>query len=129
MQQGAVLAANVQSHGGLISRVVDWIFGYDFFISYSHRDGLNLPRRLKERLEQAGFRVFLDQTEYVAGLDLRRETQRQVLKSRKIIVVGRPGVLNSQWAKREIDIALARGKIPIIIDINGAVANAPADAT
>jgi hypothetical protein len=49
---------------GLIARAVDWIFGYNFFISYSHGDGMRLPRRIKERLEQAGFRVFLDQTEY-----------------------------------------------------------------
>src|SRR5260370_22571482 len=46
---------------GLITGVVDWVFGYDFFLSYSHGDGMRLPRRLKERLEQAGFRVFLDQ--------------------------------------------------------------------
>jgi len=44
---------------GLIARVVDWVFGYDFFLSYSHGDGMRLPRRLKERLEHAGFRVFL----------------------------------------------------------------------
>ena len=55
---------------GLITRAVDWVFGYDFFISYNHGDGMRLPRRLRERLEHAGFRVFLDQTEYVAGEDL-----------------------------------------------------------
>jgi hypothetical protein len=76
---------------GLIARVVDRVFGYDFFLSYSHGDGMRLPRRLKERLERAGFRVFLDQTEYVAGADLRRETRRQVLKSKKIVVIGRAG--------------------------------------
>src|SRR4051794_30955712 len=59
---------------GLVARAVDWVFGYDFFVSYSHGDGMRLPRRIKDRLEQAGFRVFLDQTEYVAGDDLRRET-------------------------------------------------------
>ena len=66
---------------GLVARVVDRVFGYDFFLSYSHGDGMRLPHRLKQRLEQAGFRVFLDQTEYVAGVDLRRETRRQVMKS------------------------------------------------
>src|SRR5262245_40082357 len=25
---------------GLIARAVDWVFGYDFFISYSHGDGM-----------------------------------------------------------------------------------------
>src|SRR5215475_12006375 len=94
----------------LIARAVDWVFGYDFFISYSHGDGMRLPRRIKERLEQAGFRVFLDQTEYVAGDDLRRETRRQVVKSRKIVVIGRPAALRSEWVRREVDVALAHGK-------------------
>jgi hypothetical protein len=110
---------------GLLARAVDWIFGYDFFLSYNHGDGMRLPRRLKERLEQAGFRVFLDQTEYVAGEDLRRETRRQVVKSRKIVVIGRPGALKSVWVKREVDVALADGKIPVILDVNGAVEAAP----
>lgn len=113
---------------GLIARAVDWVFGYDFFLSYNHADGMLLPRRLKERIEQVGFRVFLDQTEYVAGADLRRETRRQVVKSRKIVVIGRPGALKSEWVKREVDVALAEGKIPVILNVNGAVEAAPPDA-
>jgi len=110
---------------GLIARAVDWVFGYDFFLSYSHGDGMQLPRRIKERLEHAGFRVFLDQTEYVAGEDLRRETRRQVVKSRKIVVVARAGALRSEWVKREVDVALAHGKTPVILNVNGAVEAAP----
>ena len=113
---------------GLVARVVDRVFGYDFFLSYSHGDGMRLPHRLKQRLEQAGFRVFLDQTEYVAGVDLRRETRRQVMKSRKIVVVARSGALKSEWVKREVDVALAHGKIPVILNLNGALEAAPEDA-
>src|SRR4029079_10105680 len=91
------------SRVGMIARAVDWVFGYDFFISYSHGDGMRLPRCLKERLEQAGFRVFIDQTEDVAGDDLRGETRRQVVKSLKIVVIGRPGALRSEWVRREVD--------------------------
>jgi tetratricopeptide (TPR) repeat protein len=116
------------SREGVIARAVDWVFGYDFFISYSHGDGMRLPRRIKERLEQAGFRVFLDQTEYVAGDDLRRETRRQVVKSRKIVVIGRPAALRSEWVRREVDVALAHGKIPVIVNLNGAVEAAPEEA-
>jgi tetratricopeptide (TPR) repeat protein len=116
------------SREGVIARAVDWVFGYDFFISYSHGDGMRLPRRIKERLEQAGFRVFLDQTEYVAGDDLRRETRRQVVKSRKIVVIGRPAALRSEWVRREVEVALAHGKIPVIVNLNGAVEAAPEEA-
>jgi WD40 repeat protein len=106
-------------------RAVDWLFGFDFFISYAHDDGKIYPQRLKQRLEQAGFRAFLDQTEYVPGTNLSRETGRQVRKSRSIIVIGRERALSSKWVKREVEIALRHGKDPVIIDINGAVAAAP----
>jgi hypothetical protein len=112
----------------LIARAVDLVFGYDFFVSYSHHDGMGLPRRIKERLEQAGFRVFLDQTGYVAGYDLRRETRRQVIKSRKIVVIARPLALKSVWVRREVDVAIAHGKIPVIVDLNDAVKAAAEDA-
>lgn len=105
----------------MFARAVDRVFGYDFFISYSHRDGTKLPNQLKERLTQAGFHVFLDQTEYVAGMDLRRETRRQVSKSRKLVVIARQGALESEWVKREVDVALAKGHIPVIVNVNGAI--------
>lgn len=54
-------SAPVSKHGikpeGLIARAVDWIFGYDFIVSCSHGDGMQLPQRIKKRLEQAGFRL------------------------------------------------------------------------
>ena len=113
---------------GPVRRAVDWLFGFDFFISYSHGDGKVYPQRLKQRLEQAGFRTFLDQAEYVPGTNLSRETGRQVRKSRSIIVVGRERALSSKWVKREVEIALRHGKDPVIIDVNGAVAAVPAGA-
>lgn len=110
-------------------RIVDWVFGYDFFISYSHEDGLNYPRRLRDNLQHIGFRVFLDQTDFVAGDNLRRETRRQVVKSRKIIVIGRRHSLQSGWVRREVDIALEHHKIPIVININRSVESAPQQAS
>jgi TIR domain len=76
------------------------------------------PERLKQRLLQAGFRLFLDRTDYVAGTNLSRGTGRQLRKSCSIIVVCRPHALQSKWVKREIDEALAYDKDPVIIDIN-----------
>jgi tetratricopeptide (TPR) repeat protein len=113
---------------GLLQQFADFFFGYDFFLSYSHGDGKNYPTVLKARLDQAGFKVFLDQTDYVAGLDLRRETRRQVRKSRSFVLVGRAGALVSGWVRREVDVALESGKTPILIDINGAIDAAPAEA-
>ncbi|NZD63633.1 toll/interleukin-1 receptor domain-containing protein, partial [Rhizobium sp. WYCCWR 11290] len=122
------MADDVFNRSSLISRLVDWVFGFDFFLSYNHGDGKHYPSQLKRQLGKRGFRVFLDQTEYVAGLDLRRETRRQVRRSRKLVVVGRAGALKSPWVKREVDAAVANGKIPVIININGAIEAAAGDA-
>jgi tetratricopeptide (TPR) repeat protein len=99
----------------------NWIFGFDFFISYAHADGTQYPRSLKAQLERAGFGVFLDTTDYVAGADLQNETPLQIRKSRKIVVIGRPAALNSDWVLGEVEAALAINKIPIIISVNNAV--------
>jgi WD40 repeat protein len=48
--------------------------------------------------------------------------------SRKLIVIARPAALKSQWVKREVDIHLASGRAPLIININGALALARAGA-
>jgi len=113
--------------GGLLHRAVDWAFGYDFFISYAHADGLNYPAKLKEKLELAGFKVFLDKAVYVAGEELRRATRRRVGMSRKLVVIARPAALASEWVRREVDIHLAADKTPIIISVNQAVENASDD--
>jgi hypothetical protein len=112
----------------MILRAVDELFGYDFFLSYSHADGANYPIQTKDELEKTGFRVFLDRTEYVPGIDLRRETRRQVRKSRKIVVIGRSGAFQSVWVAREVEQALSQGKIPIIINVNGALHSAIPDS-
>jgi hypothetical protein len=69
---------------------------------------MQLSCRLKERLEQAGFRIFLDQTECVAGNDLRRETRRQAVKSCKNVVIGCPAALKAEQVRREVDVAVRR---------------------
>jgi tetratricopeptide (TPR) repeat protein len=111
-----------------LSRMIDRIFGYDFFLSYSHADGKNYPKHLKARLEQTGFKVFLDQTEFVPGFDLRRETRRHVEKSQKLVVIGRDHALKSVWVKREVDVIINRGRTPILININKSLEHAPAEA-
>ena len=103
---------------GVVSKFNDWIFGYDFFISYSHKDGMTLPQELETRLEEAGFNVFLDQSEYAPGMDLRRETRRQVRKSKHIVVLLRPNALHSSWVFKEVESAIAHNRIPILVDVN-----------
>lgn len=108
--------------------LADWFFGYDYFISYAHKDGNRYPNALRDILARSGFKVFLDETGYVPGTDLRRETRRMVKRSRQIIIVGRPSALSSKWVQREVEVALKHNKVPIIIDVNGSVESASSAA-
>jgi hypothetical protein len=49
-----------------IRKVGDFLFGFDFFISYAHSDGRQYPQKLADLLKSKGFRVFLDSRVYVA---------------------------------------------------------------
>jgi tetratricopeptide (TPR) repeat protein len=44
------------------------------------------------------------------------------------VVIGRPAALRSEWVRREVEVALAHGKIPVIVNLNGAVEAAPEEA-
>ena len=96
------------SVGGFLQRVSDFVFGYDYFISYKQDDGKNLPKRLADRLTEAGYRVFLDMTGYTAGDDLKQGTTRRVRMSAYTLLIARPGALTrSDWVVQEISACLA----------------------
>src|ERR1039458_8536198 len=50
-------------------RIADCFFGYDFFVSYTWKDGATYAFRLAKALEQRGFDCFLDSQSYVKGDD------------------------------------------------------------
>ncbi len=106
---------------------VDYLFGYDFFISYSHGDGTAYPRELAKQLEELGFTVFLDSQVYTAGDDLRLATRRRIRMSKKLIVLASTESLKSRWVLIEVKTCLAVGGTPIVIDIQRSLKRANPD--
>jgi hypothetical protein len=53
-------------------RALDFVFGYDFFISYAWSDGATYAAALAARLEDKRFAVFLDRAKYAAGDDWKK---------------------------------------------------------
>lgn len=104
--------------------LADLLFGFDFFISYSHSDGFQYPSRLTQSLEGLGFKVFLDSRVYVAGDDLKIATRRRIRMSKKLIIIARPEALGSYWVLRELEECLQAGRTPIVIDVNQTIAKA-----
>ena len=52
-----------------LQNISDSLFGYDFFISYSHADGEAYGKQLAAELRHLGYSVFLDADVYTAGTD------------------------------------------------------------
>ncbi|MEH6726791.1 MAG: TIR domain-containing protein [Hyphomicrobiales bacterium] len=104
-------------------RIVDWFFGFDFFISYSHADGREYAAHLARELSDLGFQIFLDANVNSVGEDLTAETIRRVKMSQHMIVLAAPAALKSGWVLREVELLQSNGRIPIIVNINQALEN------
>ena len=53
----------------LFQKINDFIFGYDFFISYAWKDGRTYAEKLKNQLTDLNYVCFLDSEDYVKGGD------------------------------------------------------------
>ena len=107
-------------------------FIYDAFISYSHRD-MKWARRLQRRLESfpvprdaererpgnAKMKVFRDQTD-LAGTELQPALQREMERSRYLIVICTPAAAASRWVNEEIRYFSSLGRqdrvIPFVVE-------------
>ena len=79
----------------IAGRLVDAIFGYDFFVSYTWADGSKYADSLYEKLKAQGFTVFLDKEEYARGDNWSLFGRRALKKTRQLILVATPKVHES----------------------------------
>jgi hypothetical protein len=90
-----------------LSAVADFLFGYDFFISYAHRDGTQYPRLLRDRLEALGYRTLLDVHGYTGGDDLCIGTRRRIGMSKRLILLHQ-ALSSSRWVELELQLPRPR---------------------
>lgn len=106
---------------GFPIRVTNALFGYDFFIAYSRRDGADYAESLDAALS-SDFSVHFDVRDYHIGDDLDLLTKIRLRNSRHLVVVATPDALSeSTWVKNENDQFVAAQKRPLIVDVDGAV--------
>jgi WD40 repeat protein len=103
------------------ARRIDWslLLGYDFFISYHRTSSENYARSLFYALEAEGFGCFLDQEDSEGGVRLRDALPRALRRSRVLLIIAEPGVLESDYIGQEILDYLSGGRQdihPINID-------------
>src|SRR5262249_55035004 len=86
----------------LLRRLSGFVFGHDFFISYSWSDGATYANALASRLQADGFEVFLDRAGYASGDDWKRVGAWTLSHTGQLILVGSPATIRSDPVIREV---------------------------
>ena len=110
-------------------QLVDFLFGYDFFISYawhyrtedgqSYEDGRAYAISLNEQLGRRGFQCFLDSKEYRPGNNWRIAGRLAIRKSSQLILIVTRGAILSEPVQREIEAFRTTNRDIISIDCEG----------
>lgn len=117
---GSPLDAAVE-HASWWQRLRDWIWGYDFFISYQWSSGgryaTALANRLREPPEPCD--VMLDAAEFAAGGDWRTQAGAALRNTQRLILVGTRGALEeSDPVAAEVAAFTRRSRliVPVVFD-------------
>ena len=102
-------------------RLKDWLWGYDFFISYHWASGGNYAVNLAARLRDKGYDVFLDRADYALG-DKWKQVGEVALRNtqRLVLIATREAVFESKPVEREVIFFTDRSRhcIPIFFGDN-----------
>jgi hypothetical protein len=112
---------NNVGHHSLARRLLDLVFGYDFFISYCWSDGGNYATALTRQLRSHGFEVFLDRDNYASGDDWKKVGAWKLRRTGQLVLIGSPGALRSAPVIREVRIFSGTGRRIVPIDFDGTV--------
>jgi NADPH:quinone reductase-like Zn-dependent oxidoreductase len=99
-------------------RSLDFVFGYDFFISYSWDDGRVYAQKLARLLGDQGFEVFLDRERFGSGDNWEEVGARTLRKTGQLVLVGSLSAVNSKAVIHEVEIFCSTGRhiVPIEFD-------------
>ncbi|HWA10056.1 MAG TPA: toll/interleukin-1 receptor domain-containing protein [Opitutaceae bacterium] len=93
-----------------MQRILDWLFGRDFFISYRWEDGRVYAAELARQLKAERFDCFLDSEGYIKGDNWRRIGERELRKTTRLVLVGSPKVHFSEPVAHELKIFRSSGQ-------------------
>jgi len=102
-------------------RLMDGLFGYDFFISYRWEDGRVYAVRLASELQQRGYDCFLDSESYAKGDNWKMVGARAIRRTSRLVLIGSPCVKKSEPVLREVRIFSRNGRKIIPINFGNAL--------
>ena len=103
-----------------------FLFGRDFFISYSRRDAAAYSATLASRLSKH-FSCYLDQLATPRGEKLPAPIARELKRATTLVLVGSPGAIESLYVPEELQLFLETGRPLLLLDIDAALDRAPWD--
>ena len=92
-----------------LQRVRDWLWGYDFFVSYHWASGGPYAVNLAQRLRDAKYDVFLDRAEYAMGDDWKKVGAYALSNTQRLILVAnREAVTDSKPVEKRFSYSPIR---------------------
>jgi GNAT superfamily N-acetyltransferase len=92
---------------------------YDAFISHSSKDKSNYVYKLRDRMEELGCKVWLDEKNIVTGDNILNQIKRGIKDSLCVILILTKQFFNSNWTSLETGLTLSDTSIQIIPVIAG----------
>ena len=117
----AIVAAAAAERRSTIRRLLDFVFGYDFFISYAWSDGRIYAEALARRLETNGYDVFLDRDDYAVGDDWKKVGAWTLRRTGQLILVGSPDACRSAPVAHEVELFAETRRQIVPIDFDGSL--------
>jgi WD40 repeat protein len=92
-------------------------YDWDAFVSYAHADG-ELVHPIVERLEAAGWSIWLDRDDLAAGTRLAQELPTGIRDAHTFLFMMSAQSVASKWCMAEVDAAngLGRRIIPVLLE-------------
>ena len=92
-------------------------YDWDAFVSYAHADGEQV-HGVVERLEAAGWSIWLDRDDLAAGTRLTQELPTGIRDAHTFLFMMSDRSVASKWCIAEVDAAIGLGRriIPVVLD-------------
>lgn len=105
-----VTAQTISSHHPTLKqRLTQYLWGYDFFISYHWASGGKYAVSLAQQLRQRHYDVFLDRSDYADGDDWKEVGEIALRNTQRLVLIAtREAVLSSKPVEHEIRVFTSR---------------------
>jgi WD40 repeat protein len=105
-----------RSRETLRGKVANWLWGYDYFISYHWKSGGSYAVALAQRLRDRKYDVFLDRSEYAMGENWEEGGRRALRNTKRLVLVAtREALTESKPVAHEVEVFSSRGRLVIPI--------------